>query len=50
MEENSCCKNCKFYKFESVDEGFVCANPDSEYFSDWTGATDLCEDHEEKED
>lgn len=43
------CGNCKYHTFESVDSGYVCANPDSEYCADWTEYNDSCEDFEVKD-
>lgn len=30
------CGTCKYHHKETVDDGFVCTNPDSDYVADWT--------------
>lgn len=35
-----CCGTCKWHLYENIDEGFVCANIDSEYCADWTDYAD----------
>ena len=44
------CGNCKYHQFESIDNGYVCVNPDSDNIADWTEYDDSCEDWEKKED
>lgn len=43
------CANCKWHKHESVDDGWVCVNADSEYCADWTDFDHSCEDWEGRE-
>ena len=31
-----CCGTCKYHHHESIDDGWVCVNSDSEYCTDWT--------------
>ncbi len=42
------CGNCAWHKHESIDDGWVCTNPDSEHLSDWTDYEDTCDEWEEK--
>lgn len=43
------CGTCKYHKHESVDDGWVCVNPESEYCTDWTEYDDWCIDWEWRE-
>ena len=43
-----CCGNCKYHKHESVDDGWICTNPESDYVADWTEYSDYCSDYEER--
>lgn len=49
MNEERICGRCRHHKHEDIDDGWVCVNPDSECFSDWTEWGDSCEDFEERE-
>lgn len=49
MEKEKCCGTCKFHEHEDIDDGWVCANADSEYLSDWTDYDHCCIDWEERE-
>ena len=40
------CGTCKYHHKETVDDGFVCTNPDSDYVADWTEWNDWCSDWE----
>lgn len=42
MDEKKVCGTCKYHQFESVDDGYVCANDESEYLSCWTEYNDSC--------
>lgn len=46
---NQCCGTCKYHEPESIDVGWVCVNPESEYYTDWTEYNDCCEEYEERE-
>lgn len=45
-----CCGTCKYHEHERIDDGWVCVNPDSEYYSDWTEYGDCCDDWEERDE
>lgn len=45
-EERQCCGTCLHHCRESIDNGYVCTNDQSEYCSDWTDYNDSCEDWE----
>lgn len=47
MSKIRCCGTCNWHQYESVDQGWVCVNPESEYCSDWTEYDDGCIDWEE---
>lgn len=44
-ECEKCCGTCKWHNNERT-VGWVCANKDSEYYADWTGYEDCCEEWE----
>lgn len=46
MSNNKCCGTCKYHHHENIDDGFVCANVDSEYVAEWTEYDDWCEEWE----
>lgn len=48
-EKEKCCATCKYHQFESFDNGFVCANGESEYVAEWTESKFCCIDYEERE-
>lgn len=50
MSERKCCGTCKYHQFESVDEGYICVNDESEYLSDWTDFNHSCDAYEEREE
>lgn len=50
MDEREICGNCKYHKYEEIDKGWICTNPDSEYVADWTDYDFGCMDFEEKDD
>lgn len=50
MSERKCCGTCKYHQFESVDDGYVCVNDESEYLSDWTECNDSCSEWEERDE
>lgn len=43
------CGNCRYHKHESVDDGWICTNPDSNNIADWTEYEDTCPDWEERD-
>lgn len=44
-----CCGTCKWHKHESIDDGWVCCNGDSEYVADYTEYEDCCDEWEGRE-
>ena len=47
---NKSCETCRYYEYESIDDGYVCVNSDSEYCSDWVEPEHCCEDWSKKDD
>lgn len=45
-----CCGNCKWHKYETASQGWVCCNSDSEYVADWTDYEHTCDQWEEREE
>lgn len=45
--ENECCGKCEYHKHK--DGEWICDNPASEYYSDWTGYSDNCPEYESRE-
>lgn len=43
MDKKKVCATCKYHQFESMDDGYVCVNDESEYLSDWTDFNHTCE-------
>lgn len=39
----------KWHEHESIDNGWVCVNGDSEYCSDWTEYSHWCDEWEERD-
>lgn len=39
-----CCGTCCWHWYDGVAGGWICANPDSEYYTDRTGCKDHCGD------
>ena len=46
-ENEEVCGTCKWHKNDNG--GWICTNPDSEYYSDWTEYGEQCEEWEDKE-
>ncbi len=44
---NQICGYCKWHRFEKESEGWVCTNPNSENYSDWTDYGETCDEQEE---
>lgn len=44
-----CCRTCQWHEHESIDDGYVCVNADSEHCTDLTENEDCCEEWEENE-
>lgn len=42
------CGNCNYANY-SEEDGYVCANMDSEYATDFVEHDHVCDEHEEKE-
>lgn len=49
-EPKHVCGTCRYHYHESIDNGWICANTDSEYCADWTEFDDHCEDWEPREE
>ena len=47
MKDNTICGHCKYHRTDR-DGDWYCANPDSDYYTDWTEYNDGCEDGEER--
>lgn len=37
-----CCGTCKYHHHESIDDGWVCVNPESDYCTEWTEDGEQC--------
>ena len=48
MNKKQCCGTCKYHVHESIDDGWVCVNSDSEYCTDWTDYDHYCDEYEER--
>lgn len=48
MKSEEICGSCKYHTYDKDSGDFVCSNPDSEYFADWTGWSACCGEWEEK--
>ena len=47
--KEECCGTCNYHKnYTGTDDGWVCVNPDSDYYTDWTEYNDRCDEWEEK--
>lgn len=44
--KKECCGTCKWHHHESVDDGWVCVNADSDFCTDWTDYDDCCDEWE----
>lgn len=49
MDKKKVCGTCKYHQFESVDDGYVCVNDESEFSSDWTEFNHTCDSWEERD-
>ena len=49
MIDEKCCGTCKCHRHEDIGDGWVCVNDQSEYYADWTGYSDSCEEWEGRE-
>lgn len=47
MDRNNYCRMCKYHRSAEKDE-WICTNPDSEYFAEYTEHADWCEEWEER--
>lgn len=47
MDERMVCGTCKYHETDGCD--FICNNPESDYYSDWTEYDDTCDEWEEAE-
>lgn len=44
-----CCGTCKWHYHESITDGWVCVNDDSEYCTDFTDHSHTCPEWEGKQ-
>lgn len=49
MLDDKCCGTCKYHHYDDIDDGWVCVNDRSEYFADWIGYSDSCDEWEGRE-
>lgn len=47
MKDN-CCGICEYHVFSQEDGDYICVNPNSEYYSDFTNYESCCEEYEER--
>lgn len=45
---DGCCGMCKWHQYDEYSNDWFCANGESEYFADFTGYDDCCEEFEER--
>ena len=48
-DDGKSCGTCRHNKYDSDSGDFVCTNSSSEYFADWVGCDNSCEEWEERE-
>jgi len=48
MTENQICGTCKWHRTDD-DGDWYCTNPDSDYYTEWTGYKDVCEEWEKRQ-
>ena len=48
MDRNNYCGTCKYHRIDKNSGDWICTNPESEYFADYTDYADWCEEWEEK--
>lgn len=48
MSNGKFCHNCKHSQYDKQSEDFVCSNPNSENFADWTDFRGYCDEWEDK--
>ena len=52
MDKTECCGTCKYHKptgsYCNGDTDWVCVNNDSEYCTDYTEYSDVCDEYEER--
>ena len=46
-EKRTNCGTCRYHRKEA-DGSWICTNPDSDYYTDWTEYGDSCEEYEER--
>ena len=49
MDEPHTCGTCICHRFDWEAEDFVCTNPRSEYFGDWTPYNTTCDEWKENQ-
>lgn len=47
---DKCCGTCKHHSKDDGNDDWVCVNPESEYFADYTDYNHSCEEYEEREE
>lgn len=48
-EKERCCGTCRYHRHESIDDGWVCVNDESDYYTDWTDYEFCCSEWEGRE-
>lgn len=48
MDRINYCGTCKYHRTDKNSGDWICTNPESEYFADYTEYADWCEEWEEK--
>lgn len=46
MTGGKCCGTCRYHYHETIDDGYVCINPKSDYCADWTDDDISCPEYE----
>lgn len=49
MRDSEACGTCRYHQHESIDDGWVCVNDESDNCADWTEYNDSCEMWEGRE-
>lgn len=45
-----CCGTCKWHRYDGYEDDFYCVNGYSEYYTDFTGYEDSCDEWEERDE
>lgn len=46
MDCKHCCGTCKWHIYETENDDWACINKESEYYTDFTGYSDVCDEWE----